>query len=101
MAKQPTLSERVAIIETEHRFLLDAIAANALAAQKVLDRLDEMEQKSSERHVALAEELSLHKQDYAALKNKGIGAAAVLGVFFAGLGFLIHKLWDKAVGVFT
>jgi len=88
--KQPTHGERLARIEV-------LLETNAATVQSVATELRSLSVKVD----ALRIDLDHHKNEYYALKNKGIGAAAVLSIMFAGLGFIANKAWDKIVGVFA
>lgn len=84
MPRQPTQLERLATIE---QILESAFKEGGTVSQIQTDVS------------AMRKEFYDHKQDYQALKNRGIGAAAMLSVMFAGLGFLMNVLWDKITGV--
>lgn len=82
----PTQGERLAVIE---KILEDAFGETGTMCEVRNDVK------------AIRRDFEAHKQDYQALKNRGIGAAAVLSVMFAGLGFLVNALWDKITGLFA
>lgn len=85
MAKdRTTLSERMTVIET---ILQEAFKENGI--------IPEMQKDIK----YIRSDFEEHKQDYHALKNKGIGAAAAISIVFAGIGFFVNALWSKFIGV--
>ena len=83
MSKQPTLGERLAVIEN---ILESAFREGGTVS----------EMRSDIR--AIRKDFEDHKQDYQALKNRGIGVAFAISTIFAALGVLVSSLWDKVTG---
>ena len=90
MPKQPTHGERLAVIEQILTEMRDNKTSHDATLRDIRDDIK-----------AFRKDFDDHKQDYHALKNKGIGIAATLSMLFAGLGFAAHMLKDKIVGVFS
>jgi hypothetical protein len=83
MPKERTLTERMTVIET---LLQEAFKEGGAIPEMQKDI----------KHIRT--DLEEHKQDYYALKNKGIGAVGAISVIFAGIGFFATVVWDKLTG---
>jgi len=111
MAKNPTLAERLAVLET----LLEsyskatslALQNNADTAQRALKTLENaFEEGGAIADIrsdvkAIRKDLDEHKEDYAALKNRGLGVIATLSVFMAGAGYVASLFADKIAAVIS
>ena len=83
MSKQPTMIERLTVIET----LLKGAFDEGGTMPKMREEIQ-----------AIRRDFEDHKQDYQALKNKGIGAALTLSTVFAALGYVASLVWEKFTG---
>lgn len=94
--KQPTQVERLAVIE---RILEDAFKeGGSVASMREAMREDIRAIRDDVK--AIRNDLDLHKQDYAALKNKGIGALGAISILFTAVGVVANALWSKIAGAF-